>query len=109
MCIRDRIAPIENEPDLTAAFRIDQADARDVPVPFNDAFTENEDRAAWAKSYTGFLRAFTEPVLAAALPDDLPQENTVEKIYQRIDRLLQDHPDRYEFHFISIAALLTRL
>lgn len=103
------IAPIENETDLTAAFRVDQLDARDVPVPFNDAFAENGDRAAWAKSYTGFLRAFTEPVLAAALPDNLPQENTVEKIYQRIDRLLQDHPDRYEFHFISIATLLTRL
>ncbi|HAH48835.1 MAG TPA: cyclopropane-fatty-acyl-phospholipid synthase [Planctomycetaceae bacterium] len=103
------IEPLENVPELKAAFRIDQVDARDVPVPFNEAFTANGDRAAWARSYTGFLRAFTEPVLAAALPDKLPQENTVEKIYQRIERLLQDHPDRYEFHFISIATLLTRL
>ncbi|QDT90365.1 class I SAM-dependent methyltransferase [Gimesia algae] len=103
------IAPIESERELASAFRIEQVEARDVPVPFNDAFTANEDRAAWAKSYTGFLRAFTEPVLAAALPDGLPQENTIEKIYHRIDRLLQDYPDRYEFHFISIATLLTRL
>lgn len=107
--IEELTAPIRNEPELSAAYRIEHAEARDVPVPFNTAFDETGDRETWAHSYIRFLRAFTEPVLAAALPEELPQENTIEKIYQRMERLLIDHPERYEFHFISIAALLTRL
>ncbi len=102
-------APIEQIPELASAFRIEHLADIDAPVPFNDEFTRTGDRKAWAKSYTGFLRAFTEPVLAAALPAELVAEQIVDKIYQRIEQLLADNPERYEFHFISIAALLTRL
>lgn len=107
--IEELIAPIQKEADLASAFRIEQTEWRDVPVPFNDALAQTGDQSAWAHSYTNFLRAFTEPVVTIALPDDLPQENTIDKIYQRVERLLEDHPERYEFHFISIAALLTRV
>jgi hypothetical protein len=102
-------APIEQIPELAAAFRIDQVADIDAPAPFNVELERTGDHKAWAQSYTGFLRAFTEPVLAAALPADLVEEQMVDKIYQRIDQLLADNPQRYEFHFISIAALLTRL
>tara|TARA_R110002095_G_scaffold147250_6_gene127401 strand:+ start:4981 stop:6066 length:1086 start_codon:yes stop_codon:yes gene_type:complete len=107
--VEELIAPLQEETELAAAFRVEQAEARDVPVPFNDALAQTGDRSAWAHSYTSFLRAFTESVLQADLPEDLPQENTIDKIYQRVERLLEDHPERYEFHFISIAALLTRI
>lgn len=107
--IEELTAPIRDIPELAAAYRIEHAESRDVPVPFNTAFAVNGDRETWAHSYIRFLRAFTEPVLAAALPEELPQENTIEKVYQRMERLLIDHPERYEFHFISIAALLTRI
>ncbi len=107
--IEELIAPIQTETELASAFRIEQAEWRDVPVPFNDALTQTGDQSAWAHSYTSFLRAFTEPVVAAALPDELPQKNTIDQIYQRVERLLLDHPKQYEFHFISIAALLTRI
>lgn len=107
--IEELIAPIQAETELASAFRIEQAEWRDVPVPFNEALAQTGDQSVWADSYTNFLRAFTEPVIAAALPNDLPQTDTIDKIYQRIERLLLDHPERYEFHFISIATLLTRV
>ena len=107
--IEELTAPIRNEPELSASFQIEHADSRDVPVPFNMAFAKTDDRTTWANRYTNFLRAFTEPVLAATLPEDLPQESTIEKLYQRIEQLLVNDPERYEFHFISIATLLTRL
>ncbi|MCA9017552.1 MAG: cyclopropane-fatty-acyl-phospholipid synthase [Planctomycetaceae bacterium] len=107
--IEELTAPIRDVPELAAAYRIEHSESRDVPVPFNTAFAASGDRETWAHSYISFLRAFTEPVLAAALPEVLPQENTIEKIYQRMERLLIDYPERYEFHFISIAALLTRV
>jgi len=107
--VEELIAPLQEETELAAAFRVEKAEVREVPVPFNDALARTGDQSAWAHSYTSFLRAFTEPVLLAALPVDLPQENTIKKIYQRVERLLEDHPERYEFHFISIAALLTRV
>lgn len=107
--IEELIAPLQEETELASAFRIEQAEWLDVPVPFNDALAQTGDQCAWAHSYTNFLRAFTEPVVAIALPHDLPQKDTVDKIYQRVERLLLDHPARYEFHFISIAALITRV
>lgn len=107
--IEELVAPIQTETELGVAFRIEQAEWRDVPVPFNDTLTQTGDQSAWAQSYTNFLRAFTEPVVAVALPNDLPQKDTIDKIYQRVERLLLDHPEQYEFHFISIAALLTRV
>lgn len=107
--IEELIAPIRNKPELAAAFRIEHTESLDVPVPFNTVFASTNDRETWAHSYTSFLRAFSEPVIAAALPDDLLKENIVEKLYQRIERLLMDHPQRYDFHFISIATLLTRV
>lgn len=107
--IEELTAPIKNVPELAAAYRIEHVEVYDTPVPFNDELDKTGDRKAWANSYIHFLRAFTEPVLAAALPEDLPQENTIEKLYQRMERLLLDNPERYRFHFISIATLLTRL
>ncbi len=107
--LEELIAPLQENDRLASAFRIEHAETRNVPVPFNDSLAQTGDRSAWARSYTGFLRAFTEPVIALTIPDHLPQENTIDKIYERVQRLLLDHPERYEFHFISIATLLTRI
>lgn len=107
--LEELTAPVKDDPELAAAFRIERAEALDAPVPFNEEFSETGDRKTWARRYTGFMRAFTEPVLAAALTEDQRQQNMVERIYERIERLLEDKPERYEFHFISVAALLTRL
>lgn len=102
-------APLQNESELSTAYRIEHTQAYDTRAPFDDDFASTGDRKTWAQSYTSFLRAFTEPVVAEALPDELIEKQLVDKIYQRIEQLLAENPERYEFHFISIAALLTRL
>ncbi len=101
-------SPLQNDPLLAKAFRIDKVDSREVSVPFNAERARTGDIAAWARRYTGFFRAVTETNVKLAMPDAVDVEQTAEKIYQRMERLLAADPARYEFHYISIATLLTR-
>jgi hypothetical protein len=42
------------------------------------------------------------------IPAELSRDGIVQEIYRRVgDRLAAD-PDRYEFHYIALAILLTR-
>lgn len=90
-------------------FEVLQAEAQEVVVPFNQHWELDGDVNAWARLYTGFMRAFTEAILAAALPEDLPQAAILEWIYERIEQCLMTTPERYAFQYISIGALLKRL
>ncbi|OQK18746.1 cyclopropane-fatty-acyl-phospholipid synthase [Methyloprofundus sedimenti] len=107
--LEELLAPIATDAQLAKSFRIDKAETCEVSVPFNVALSDNGDIAAWSRSYTGFLRAFTEAILASALPGDLPLGDTLDKIYHQVEHRLAADPARYEFHYISIAALLTRV
>jgi hypothetical protein len=107
--IEELIAPVEQDSELSNAFRIDKSDHCEIPVPFNTALAETGDRATWARDYTGFMRAFTEPSVADALGDEPEKEKILDAIYQRVEARFLAEPDRYEFHYISIGALLTRL
>jgi hypothetical protein len=64
--------------------------------------------AVWARSYGAFLRSFTEPILAAAIPAELPGSGIVQDIYRRVEQRLEVDPGGYEFHYIALGALLTR-
>jgi hypothetical protein len=107
--VEELVAPIEKDERLAKSFRVEKFENREVPVPFNVTLKDTGDIAAWADSYTGFLRAFTEAILASALPDNFSQENMLSEIYHRVKQRLASDPARYEFHYISIAALLTRI
>ena len=65
-------------------------------------------RGVRQKRFTDFFRAFTEPVLRAAFPAREP-DRFADNIFGRAERLVRDHPERYEFHYVSVAALMTRL
>lgn len=81
---------------------------REVPAPFNLEREKTGDVAVWARSYAGFLRAFTEPILAAAIPTALSESGIAQDIYRRVEQRLVADPDRYEFHNIALGTLLTR-
>ena len=102
------LTPIKADPRLSRVFRIDQADSIEVTIPFNKTLEESGDLTQWARNYTGFIRAFTEAVLASALPNDGQRPEILDKIYLQAEKLLASNPARYELHFISVAALLTR-
>lgn len=106
--VEELVAPLEAGGSLSQSFEVEKAKACEVPVPFN-ALLESGDLAGWASAYTGFLRAFTESILAAALPEEVDAAGTLDAIYQRVETRLSGEPSRYPFHFISIAALLRRL
>lgn len=91
------------------AFRVDKAEARECRVPFNEEFAHSADPQVWARSYTGFIRAFSEPVVTAGLPDTPDRPQLVEELYDRMMNRFAADPERYEFHFISLGALLTRV
>jgi hypothetical protein len=107
--IEELVAPIEQDDQLSRAFRIVKAEHCEVPVPFNTALAETGDQATWARDYTGFMRAFTEPTVATTLGDEPRKDEILDAIYQRVEARYLADPARYEFHFISIGALLTRL
>lgn len=106
--VEDLIAPLENDAGLAASYRVEESGSAEIPVPFNQELERNRDVAAWANAYTAFLRAFTEAIIAARLPPDMDATTTCEHLYQRVEQRLAAEPDRYPFHYISIAALLTR-
>lgn len=90
------------------AFRVDKAEARDCRVPFNEEFARSGDPRAWAESYAGFIRAFSEPAVTSGLPNTADRPQLVEELYARMTNRFAADPERYEFHFISLGALLTR-
>ena len=92
-----------------AAFRILKAEDCEVAVPFNTALAETGDLAAWARDFTGFMRAFTEPIVAVALGDAPHKSDILDAIFQRVEARYLADPAHYEFHFISVGALLQRL
>ncbi len=91
------------------AFRVDKAEARESRVPFNENFARTGDPRVWAESYAGFIRAFSEPVVASGLPNTPDRPQLVEELYDRMVNRFTADPERYEFHFISLGALLTRV
>jgi gibberellin A4 carboxyl methyltransferase len=93
---------------FTDLFRLDRAECYEVPVPFVEDFKPTGDGAAYARAYAEFLRAFTEPVLRLALGENPRTQAIVNGVYVRVEQLLVKHPERYPFHYVSVAALLTR-
>jgi hypothetical protein len=91
---------------LAGLFRLERAETYEAGVPFVETFRRTGDAAAFARSYTDFFRAFTEPVLRAAFP---ARATLADDVFARAERLIREHPERYEFHYVSVAALLTRL
>jgi SAM dependent carboxyl methyltransferase len=106
--LEELTAPVAG-PDarLASLFRLERAETYEVEVPFVEQFRRTGDAATFARSCTDFFRAFTEPVLRAAFPDREP-DRLVDDVFARAERLIRDHPERYEFHYVSVAALLTR-
>jgi len=86
---------------------LDRAASYEVPVQFVEAYRETGDIAVYARAYTDFFRAFTEAPLCMAFPEQDPA-TFADDIFARAERLVAEHPDRYPFQYVSVAALMTR-
>jgi cyclopropane-fatty-acyl-phospholipid synthase len=107
--LAELIAPLERENSpLSGAFTVDRAEALEVPTPFVVEFQRGGDAAAYARAYTGFVRAVSEPVVKATIGQREREAEIVQNLYERIRLRLQAEPERYIFRYIVVAALLTR-
>jgi hypothetical protein len=107
--VAELLAPLERgDSPVRGAFAVDRAEALEVPTPFLVEFRRDGDVAAYAAAYTGFLRAFSEPVVRAAFNQPEGEIGPLECLYERIGARLLAEPERYSFRFILVAALLTR-
>jgi hypothetical protein len=107
--VAELLAPLKREGSpVRDAFTVDHAQALEVPAPFVVEFRRSGDVAAYARAYTGFLRAFSEPVVQASLKQPDEDVGTVDRLYERVRARLLAEPERYAWRYILVAALLTR-
>jgi S-adenosylmethionine-dependent carboxyl methyltransferase len=103
------LAPLQS-PDsaLREAFTVDRAETLIVPTPFMEAFRRMGDVKAFASAYTGFIRAFTEPVARAALAGPDGDTGIIDALYTRMRQRLEAEPERYAFRYVQVVLSLTR-
>jgi hypothetical protein len=107
--VAELLAPLEQGGSpVRGAFAVDRALALEVPAPFVVEFRRGGDVAAYAAAYTGFVRAITEPVVRAAFNQPDADARAVDRLYERIQARLLAEPERYQWRYILVAALLTR-
>jgi SAM-dependent methyltransferase len=107
--VAETLAPLERQDSpVKGAFTVDRAENLEVPTPFLVEFDRNGDAAKLAEDYTGFLRAFSEPVARAALVGDDGDDTLLDEFYGRIQARVQAEPRRYRFHYLLTATLFTR-
>lgn len=94
---------------LHGRFRVDQSGAWEAPTPFVDRYRRTSDARRYAAEYTAFLRAFSEPVIAPAWCGPQRDPALVAAIFDRIEERLAAEPERYFYHNIQVAMLLTRM
>jgi gibberellin A4 carboxyl methyltransferase len=79
-----------------------------VATPFIKAYEREGPVTAFAEDFTGFLRAFSEPVARAALTADESERGIIDELYERVRARLLAEPDRYLFRYFLPSILLTR-
>jgi hypothetical protein len=94
---------------VAGCFRVERVESMEVPVPFNRHRELSADDSSFADEFTGFLRAFSEPILRQAFSDQANLEDLIDEVYRQVPGRLIAHPENYEFHYIQVATLLTRL
>jgi hypothetical protein len=91
-----------------AAFVLERVEAMETDVPFVAAYRRTNDVRTFAREYMGFLRAFSEPVVAGVISGPGRDPAIVDALYRRIEERLAAEPERYLYRNICTAALWTR-
>lgn len=105
----ETLEPLEwADSPVRGAFSVDRIETLEVPTPFIVEFQRTGDVPTYAERYTGFLRAFTEPVVQAVLTGPNGDPGLIDTLFERVRARLLAEPGRYQFHYLLVAALLTR-
>jgi hypothetical protein len=102
-------APVEKQGSRVHDwYRVDRTETMEVPTPFVVKYRQERDPTAFADGYTGFLRAFTEPTVRAAVAGSRQENEVVDAVFDRIHARLRAEPERYLFHYVLTVIVLTR-
>jgi hypothetical protein len=102
------LAPLQGDSPLGGVFTVDRVETQVVKPPFVEAFERTGDAEALARDYVGFIRAFSEPVVAAVLEGLQNARAVVDSLYDRARTRMTEDPGRYDFRYIQPAIALTR-
>ena len=94
--------------DVAKLFTLEKSEYYEVPVPFVQEYEKTGDIDVYAAAYTNFYRAFTEAVLRLNFATHPSLDRFVEFVFDRSEQLVREFPQRYEFHYVAVAVLLTR-
>ncbi|MEM7122967.1 MAG: hypothetical protein AAF563_16930 [Pseudomonadota bacterium] len=103
------VAPVaEAQASCAGLFSLERSETYEIPVPFVETFRETDDAERFAREFTAFFRVFSESPLRLCLANLDDVDNLIDDVYVRAERLIRDDPRRHDYHFIALAALLTR-
>ena len=77
-------------------------------VPFNERLALTGDVSTYANEFTEFLRAFTEPMIRMLSVNEPDLNSLIADLYSQVGARLAADPSGYAFHYIQVAALLTK-
>lgn len=101
-------APLAAGGPLSSEFSIDRAETLELPTPFEEELSRTGNVEEYATAYTGFLRAFSEPVVASGLFEPGHDPREVNGLYERVRERITAQPSRYKVRNIEVAVLLSR-
>lgn len=104
--------PLDREADLSQAFEIVEATNERLPMPTEQALAKTGDVAAYAKAYTGFVRAFADSTLRTGLFDGSTSSaadagTLADDFFRRLHDLFAAEPNRHGFEH-RVATLVLR-
>jgi len=106
--------PILSDPALLKAFEISRVSVKPAPANADDVFGSLiGDPGAYARQYTGYMRAFADTTLrtqlfgpAARNVDDA--DSLAKEFYRRFEALYREHPGRYKFELWELSVILRK-
>jgi salicylate 1-O-methyltransferase len=76
-----------------------------VENPYLAAYWKNRDAAAFARDFTAFFRAFSEPSLAQGLA---ATGSTLQELYRRLESRIRAQSDTFDFQVNALTAVIAR-
>lgn len=106
-------APFERDPTLRSAFEIIEIANERLPMSTEDALRETGDTAAYAASYAGFARAFSESTLtdglfAGSTADAKTAHALADLFFDRLRDLFASEPHSHAFDHLVVTTVLRR-
>ena len=104
------MAPVaERVSSHSSTYQLERSEAYEIKTPFVEEYRATRDVGTFAGAFTNFFRAFTEPVLRIAFSAHADIDALVSDIFSRAERVIRENPESYDYHYVCVAALMTRL